>query len=155
VRQRIAAELAVLHAEEEEVRRAMREALEKENLGREKALSEHAVPLHLGSLCIVDIVLTGDESTGSRGTLSLSEDIEAVKTRVERYVQRRALAAESGSAVEDSRKAVVQCYKLNPERPLDCWKEVEQFRAEVAKLENVRFPSLRRKGMCSPSFRNS
>jgi MICOS complex subunit MIC19 len=92
--------------------------------------------------------LTGDEATGSRGTLSLGEDIEAVKTRVERYAQRRALAAESGSAVEDSRKAVVQCYKLNPERPLDCWKEIEQFRVEVAKLENVRFPSLRQKGNC-------
>jgi MICOS complex subunit MIC19 len=148
VRQRIAAELAALHAQEEEVKRAMREALEKENLGREKALSEHAVALHFGSRCLADVLLTGDEATGSRGTLSLSEDIEAVKTRVERYAQRRALAAESGSAVEDSRKAVVQCYKLNPERPLDCWKEVEQFRVEVAKLENVRFRSLRQKGIC-------
>lgn len=83
----------------------------------------------------------GDEESskaGSRGTLSLSEDIDAVKKRVEKYTQRRALATESDSAVEESRKAVIQCYKKNPERPLECWKEVENFRKQVAGLENVR-----------------
>lgn len=73
--------------------------------------------------------------------MSLKEDIESVKKRVERYTERRALAAESGSAVEESRKAVVKCYQENIERPLDCWKEVEEFRKQVSQLENVRVAS--------------
>lgn len=75
------------------------------------------------------------KATGSRGTASLREDIEAVKRQVDKYAERRKLAADT--AVEQSRQAVLECYKKNSERPLDCWKQVEEFRMQVASVEGV------------------
>ena len=37
--------------------------------------------------------------------------------------------------VEISKEKVVQCLRINDRRPLDCWKEVEGFKMEVARLE--------------------
>jgi altered-inheritance-of-mitochondria protein 13 len=84
-------------------------------------------------------VEAGSEASnaGSRGTASLREDIEAVKRRVEKYSERRQLGSGSGSAVETSREAVVKCYRENAERPLDCWKQVEEFKQQVASIEAV------------------
>jgi MICOS complex subunit MIC19 len=84
-------------------------------------------------------VIEDSEATnaGSRGSASLREDIEAVKRRVERYSQRRQLGAGSDSSVEASRQAVVKCYRENADRPLDCWKQVEDFKQQVASIEAV------------------
>ncbi|KIM28872.1 hypothetical protein M408DRAFT_23518 [Serendipita vermifera MAFF 305830] len=124
VRQRIQAEISKLQEEEDVVKSALRAALEKENLDQSK---------------------TGDDSdatnAGSRGTASLREDIEAVKKRVEKYSQRRQLG--SDSAVEASRQAVVKCYRENPERPLDCWRQVEEFKQQVASIETKFVDSLK------------
>jgi altered-inheritance-of-mitochondria protein 13 len=32
---------------------------------------------------------------------------------------------------------VVSCLRLNDRRPLDCWKEVQEFKKEVARLEEA------------------
>jgi len=132
VRHRIQAELAKLHAEEEVVKSALRAALEKENLGRERSI---AVGEPKG-----ESKDTGGEDSeaanaGSRGTASLREDIEAVKRRVEKYSQRRQLGTGSESSVEASRQALVKCYRDNVERPLDCWKQVDEFKQQVASIE--------------------
>lgn len=37
--------------------------------------------------------------------------------------------------VEKAKADVVGCLRLNDRRPLDCWKEVEGFKREVARLE--------------------
>ena len=37
--------------------------------------------------------------------------------------------------VESSRLDVVRCLTENDRRPLDCWQEVEKFKAEVKKME--------------------
>lgn len=39
--------------------------------------------------------------------------------------------------VEKARNEVVSCLRLNDRRPLDCWKEVEGFKKEVARLEEA------------------
>jgi altered-inheritance-of-mitochondria protein 13 len=39
--------------------------------------------------------------------------------------------------VEQARNEVVTCLRLHDRRPLDCWKEVEGFKKEVARLEEA------------------
>ncbi|KAG8528620.1 uncharacterized protein KY384_006307 [Bacidia gigantensis] len=40
-----------------------------------------------------------------------------------------------GKGVERAKKELVQCLRVNDRRPLDCWKEVDQFKKEVGILE--------------------
>jgi altered-inheritance-of-mitochondria protein 13 len=39
--------------------------------------------------------------------------------------------------VEKAKESLVTCLRTNDRRPLDCWQEVETFKAEVAKLEKA------------------
>jgi altered-inheritance-of-mitochondria protein 13 len=39
--------------------------------------------------------------------------------------------------VEKAKENLVTCLRTNDRRPLDCWQEVETFKAEVAKLEKA------------------
>ena len=39
--------------------------------------------------------------------------------------------------VEKAKESLVQCLRSNDRRPLDCWQEVESFKAEVGKLEKA------------------
>ena len=36
---------------------------------------------------------------------------------------------------EKAKEKLVSCLRTNDRRPLDCWQEVETFKAEVGKLE--------------------
>ena len=38
-------------------------------------------------------------------------------------------------AVEKAKDEMVSCLRKNDRRPLDCWKEVEEFKKEVGRLE--------------------
>lgn len=64
---------------------------------------------------------------------SVNEEIEELRARLE---GRRKLA-ELDSGVEKAKADVVSCLRLNDRRPLDCWKEVEGFKKEVARLEEA------------------
>jgi altered-inheritance-of-mitochondria protein 13 len=83
---------------------------------------------------------TEGTNAGSRGTASLREDIEAVKRRAEKYAQRKQLGADTG--IEESRQALVKCYRENLQKPLDCWREVENFKKQVETLEAVSYGSV-------------
>ncbi|KAJ9210910.1 hypothetical protein DTO166G4_7496 [Paecilomyces variotii] len=61
------------------------------------------------------------------------KEIEQLKSKLE---GRKRLAALDDN-VDRARSGVVGCLKLNDRRPLDCWKEVEQFKKEVQKLEEA------------------
>lgn len=85
----------------------------------------------------------------------LGRDIEEVREKVERLAAQRNI--KEGQAVKSAKEGVVKCYlsvnnlflfgrvlaeriethRDHPDRPLDCWKEVEQFKSEVSKLEQV------------------
>lgn len=39
--------------------------------------------------------------------------------------------------VEKAKENLVTCLRHNDRRPLDCWQEVEAFKAEVGKLEKA------------------
>lgn len=42
---------------------------------------------------------------------------------------------EKDEKVERAKDQVVACLRKNDRRPLDCWQEVETFKAEVVRLE--------------------
>lgn len=64
---------------------------------------------------------------------SVASEIEQLRSRLE---GRRKLA-ELDEGVEKAKADVVGCLRLNDRRPLDCWKEVDVFKREVAKMEQA------------------
>ncbi|KZT59022.1 hypothetical protein CALCODRAFT_467651 [Calocera cornea HHB12733] len=122
IRSRISAELQRLQSEEEEVRAEIERTLEKENLDREAANAEEGTEVH---------------------SEILGRDMEELRKKVERFESGRAMRGEGREEVKGKQEAVVQCYKTNASRPLDCWQEVEAFKASVAKLEDQYIQSFR------------
>ncbi|OAA60690.1 DUF1690 domain-containing protein [Cordyceps fumosorosea ARSEF 2679] len=70
-----------------------------------------------------------DATTTNRFTVG--KEVDALRKKLEERKQVRALPEE----VERARGRVVECLRVNDRRPLDCWQEVEDFKAEVQKLE--------------------
>ena len=70
---------------------------------------------------------TDKEST----TKSVQAEIEKLKHQLDS----RKKIKEVPRSVEQAREKLVGCLRVNDRRPLDCWKEVEGFKAEVRRLE--------------------
>lgn len=64
-------------------------------------------------------------------SFSLSKEIDELRHKLEERKQVRDLPED----VKTARSQVIQCLRENDRRPLDCWQEVEKFKAEVKKLE--------------------
>jgi altered-inheritance-of-mitochondria protein 13 len=62
---------------------------------------------------------------------SVSKEIVELKKKLES----RKKLEQVDAAVSKAKEDVVTCLRLNDRRPLDCWKEIEVFKAEVGKLE--------------------
>ena len=62
---------------------------------------------------------------------SVMSEIDVLRSRLD---GRRKLV-ELDEGVEKAKADVVGCLRLNDRRPLDCWKEVEAFKKEVARME--------------------
>ncbi|KAL4940266.1 hypothetical protein BDV06DRAFT_213635 [Aspergillus oleicola] len=62
---------------------------------------------------------------------SVNSDIEELRAKLEG----RKKLAEISEPIAKAQADVVSCLRLNDRRPLDCWKEVADFKREVAKLE--------------------
>ncbi|KAI9670805.1 MAG: hypothetical protein M1829_004694 [Trizodia sp. TS-e1964] len=61
----------------------------------------------------------------------VQQEINLLKKKLE--TRKRLVQLDEG--VETAKKNVALCLKLNQDRPLDCWKEVDAFRKEVGRLE--------------------
>ncbi|EWG39351.1 hypothetical protein FVEG_02201 [Fusarium verticillioides 7600] len=70
-----------------------------------------------------------DDNSTSQYTVS--KEIEAMRKKLESRKQVRPLP----ESVEGARNEVIRCLREHDRRPLDCWQEVESFKAEVKKLE--------------------
>ena len=68
---------------------------------------------------------------GKPTSYTLGKEIDALRQKLEEKKKVRALP----ESVEGARNEVVRCLRENDRRPLDCWQEVENFKAEVKKLE--------------------
>jgi altered-inheritance-of-mitochondria protein 13 len=62
---------------------------------------------------------------------AVAKDLEDLRKKL----NSRKRIMEKDDAVEKAKDAVVACLKVNDRRPLDCWQEVEKFKAEVGRLE--------------------
>lgn len=61
------------------------------------------------------------------------KEIERLRSKLES----RKKLADLDEGVERARSEVISCLRTNDRRPLDCWKEVEDFKREVARLERA------------------
>ncbi|KAJ3476328.1 hypothetical protein NLI96_g11230 [Meripilus lineatus] len=129
VRSRIQAELARLREEEQLVKVEIEQALEKENLDKEREMAGEETG-------------TAEGVTGSlKSSTSLLGDLEDVRQKVERFHKRKDL--EESPLLREKGEAVVLCYQSNPTTPLDCWRAVGEFKAAVSKVEQNYVDSLR------------
>ncbi|GJE97931.1 MICOS complex subunit mic19 [Phanerochaete sordida] len=130
IRGRIQAELAHLREEEAQVRAEIERALEKENLDRERAMAGAA-----------DGADGAGAAGGVKSSAALMGDLEELRQKVERFQTRRALS--EFPEVQAKTEAVVNCYKSHPTTTLDCFREVNEFKNSVAKVEQHYIDSLR------------
>ncbi|KAG5925963.1 hypothetical protein E4U42_003792 [Claviceps africana] len=75
-----------------------------------------------------------DNDNGDKGattSFSLGKDVDDLRRKLEQRKNIRELPEE----VDRARSEVIRCLRENDRRPLDCWQEVESFKAEVKKLE--------------------
>jgi len=121
VRSRIQAELTRLQAEEEQVRQQIETALEKENLDRE--------------------INTAKDDEKATSSSALHDELEEVQKRAERFLARRKM--DDLPEVKVKQEAVLQCYQNHPKTPLECWREVEEFKQSVSALEKKFVDTLR------------
>ena len=66
-----------------------------------------------------------------RTSYKVSKEIEALRARLDDRKQVKELP----EGVEAARSSVVRCLRENDRRPLNCYEEVEKFKAEVRRLE--------------------
>lgn len=66
-------------------------------------------------------------------SFSLGKEVDELRRKLEERKKVRELP----ESVENSRSAVIRCLREHDRRPLDCWQEVEDFKAEVKKLEKT------------------
>jgi altered-inheritance-of-mitochondria protein 13 len=75
------------------------------------------------------------EASGDRlrqlGRDAVQQDIQSLRQKLE--ARKKIEGLDEG--VKKAKEAVVACLRTNDRRPLDCWKEVEAFQREVARLE--------------------
>ncbi|PHH65766.1 hypothetical protein CDD81_1493 [Ophiocordyceps australis] len=72
----------------------------------------------------------GDKDGGPSHSL-VSQEVEALWQKLDERKKVRDLP----EAVDKARNEVVRCLRENDRRPLDCWQEVQRFKAEVKGLE--------------------
>lgn len=146
IRSRIQADLERLREEEDHVRHEIELALEKENLEQEKRMAGEASER--------------DEDESALGSVKSSAvlmgDLEEIRSKVDRFHSRQEV--EGIRAVKQKGEAVVSCYRYvslcfrpahcsqscvlhqrrsHPTTVLDCWREVNEFKASVAQAEQV------------------
>jgi altered-inheritance-of-mitochondria protein 13 len=67
------------------------------------------------------------------GRESVQNEVQELRKKLE---QRKKLTA-IDEGVEKAKSEVIRCLRENDRRPLDCYKEVENFKSEVRKMEGV------------------
>lgn len=63
------------------------------------------------------------------------ESVQNEVAELKKKLEQRKKVKDLDESVEKAKSDVVRCLRENDRRPLDCWKEVETFKKEVARLE--------------------
>ncbi|KAJ9479119.1 hypothetical protein PHBOTO_002587 [Pseudozyma hubeiensis] len=112
IQAKIKSELDRLRKEEADVRSEIEKAIEKENLAKESK--------YRGA------------SEGKNSNV-LRQELEQLRGKIDKYNKQKDISNYAG--VKEAQEKLVQCYKSQPERTLDCWKEAEEFKKAVANAE--------------------
>jgi len=121
IQQRVSAELEKLAAQESERLKSTT-----------KALSEEA-PADESSPSLVGGIL---DSAEQKKKASLSHDSVAKEVEeLRKKLAERRKVEHADAEVESARSKLVYCLRVNDRRPLDCWKEREEFKKAVGRLE--------------------
>ncbi|SPO25801.1 uncharacterized protein UTRI_03166 [Ustilago trichophora] len=112
IQQKIKSELDRLRKEEADVRAEIERAIEKENLARESKYK--------------------GQSEGKNSNV-LRQELDQLRSKIDKYNKQKDVSNYAG--VKEAQEALVKCYKSQPERTLDCWKEAEEFKKAVANAE--------------------
>ncbi|WFC99344.1 hypothetical protein MYAM1_002088 [Malassezia yamatoensis] len=116
IQEKIHKELNKLRKQEQDVQEKIRLALEKENLDRE------------GKSWF-------GKDKGQSSEL-LQQELDRVKAQIEKFNKH---SLDSFPSLKQARQDVVQCYRNQETRTLDCWREVETFRKALADAEKDLF----------------
>jgi MICOS complex subunit MIC19 len=118
IQDRVAKELSRLRAQEEKNLKELEEKISSATDGPEPIQG-----------------FDGNAQAGAKlrsiGRESVQKDISSLKEKLDK----RKKIEDLDKGVEKARTGVIACLRLNDRRPLDCWKEVEEFKKEVGKLE--------------------
>ncbi|CAO1637083.1 unnamed protein product [Parajaminaea phylloscopi] len=129
VRSAISSELAKLRKQEAQVQSEIQAKLEKENLAVE---SKHASKSADSS---------ASASGAGRSSHALQKELDEVRRKISRHDEGRK-QVENAPGVKEAREKVVQCYKEQQGRSLDCWAEAKAFTRAVERAEKDFIASL-------------
>lgn len=73
----------------------------------------------------------GEKTDSGRSHESVSKEVQELKAKLNARKQVEKTTVE----LDKAREKLVSCLRTNDRRPLDCWEEVDAFKAEVSKLE--------------------
>lgn len=118
IQARVADELKRLQAREDQAFKDLAEKLSAEEPTQDKSSDKSA----------------GDALRGL-GRESVQQEVAELKRKLEARKKVKDVK-EFDAGVEKAREGVIACLRGNDRRPLDCWKEVETFKAEVRRLES-------------------
>jgi altered-inheritance-of-mitochondria protein 13 len=85
-------------------------------------------------------VFTAPQASAPQAVVSRDVSRDSVASEIDQLRSRldgRRKLAELDEGVSKAQADVVGCLRLNDRRPLDCWKEVDAFKREVAKMEQA------------------
>lgn len=122
IQSRVADELKQLEARESQRLREL----------EDKLSAEPSVPEGLGSAS------GHDGAQAERKLRDLDRDnIQREITTLRQQLEKRKRLRNLDQNVKKAKDDVVSCLRANDRRPLDCWREVEAFKREVARLEDA------------------
>lgn len=87
-------------------------------------------------------IFTAPQESAGQQRLVINRDVssDSVMSEIDQLRSRldgRRKLAELDEGVVQAKADVVGCLRLNDRRPLNCWKEVDAFKREVAKMEQT------------------
>lgn len=118
IQARVAEELKRLQAREDETLKDVQEKLSSEEPSSKSS----------------DDSKSAGNALRNIGRESVQQEIDELKKKLESRKKVKDVK-EFDAGVEKARESVISCLRGNDRRPLDCWKEVEEFKKEVRRVE--------------------
>ncbi|KAF2083605.1 DUF1690-domain-containing protein [Saccharata proteae CBS 121410] len=126
VQSRVTSELEKLRDAEAARLREIQEQISSEDKSGSPSLSEK----------LSDSLSSSDTLAQKQRRQDLNRGVvEKEITELKKKLEGRKKVDHLDPGVEKAKDEVVKCLRMNDRRPLDCWREVEEFRREVGRLE--------------------